>query len=384
MDSNSSWAEILSSNQKKAEKLKTRELYIPLFAVLLAISELNAACLGEGKAENELSLQRSCLSPQEDVDRLFAESLKLIRANKGFAARELLERAVKLRPSSAQLRANLGLAYELSGNINEAIRQFDEALKIKPNMPEALLNKAGCFQSLGQTDSALEWFDRYINLNPTPANAGQVKDIIASLKAYSNKAGCDPRLTDYLQCITADGVYRWPISKLPLKVFIADGHGADGFNPEFRRDLVQALDLWMTAAANRLSYQLVPTPEHADMVCDWTSNPAEVSDAGTASERGIAEVVASEDNVIQRARVRIFTKSFLNGNLSSDEMKKACLHEIGHALGLQGHSTNNHDVMFFTVDTATVWPILSKRDKATIYRLYENYPKIPAMPGTGD
>jgi len=61
--------------------------------------------------------------------------------------------------------------------------------------------------------------------------------------------------------------------------------------------------------------------------------------------------------------------------LSEEEMKKTCLHELGHAMGLQGHSTNNHDIMFFAMST-TVWPVISRRDKATLFRVYEGYPQM--------
>jgi predicted Zn-dependent protease len=111
--------------------------------------------------------------------------------------------------------------------------------------------------------------------------------------------------------------------------------------------------------------------EKADIYCSWTANPLEVAEDGTQSERGSAKIVVRGEN-IERARLKILTRPLLeDGILSDDEILKACLHEVGHVLGLQGHSTNNHDVMFFTVDTSTVWPVLSKRDKATIARLYD-------------
>src|SRR6202022_1923588 len=61
--------------------------------------------------------------------------------------------------------------------------------------------------------------------------------------------------------------------------------------------------------------------------------------------------------------------------IADDVMKKACLHETGHALGFAGHSTNNKDVMFFS-DSPTVWDSLTKRDRATMAHLYQNYPEL--------
>ncbi|MBZ0185329.1 MAG: matrixin family metalloprotease, partial [Candidatus Obscuribacterales bacterium] len=58
--------------------------------------------------------------------------------------------------------------------------------------------------------------------------------------------------------------------------------------------------------------------------------------------------------------------------LSDDDMKKVCLHEVGHALGINGHSSDNHDIMFFS-ESPSVWPALTKRDKLTIRLLYQGY-----------
>jgi tetratricopeptide (TPR) repeat protein len=320
---------------------------------------------------------------QTEARQLFAQALELLKTNHAFEARALLERAARLEPDSAAVHCNLGLAYQNSGNLTRAQEEFQTALKLSPNMPAATLNMAGCFQSMGETQQAIEWFEKFLTLHPSAADAAQVKDVIAAIKAASEKPGSNAQAPDYFPSVTAEGTYRWPAEKLPIKVFVSPGDGVLGFRPGFRQALLASLDAWIEASGHRLSYILTPNRADAYVVCEWTNNPAEVSQAGTESERGITDVVANSSNEIQRATIKILTKPMLEeGVLSDDELKKACLHEIGHVLGLQGHSTNNHDVMFFTIDTATVWPVLTKRDKATIARLYESYTILPPAPNT--
>jgi tetratricopeptide (TPR) repeat protein len=317
---------------------------------------------------------------EEEIKQLFAESLRLLKVNRAYEARKLLERAALLRPGDPGIHCNLGLAYQNSGHLVKAVSEFSTALRLRPGMPEATLNMAGCYQSLGQTQEAISWYQRYLYENPGAADRAQVADIIQALKSSAGKPGSDPTTPDYFDAITADGAYRWPQSKLPIRIFIYTGAGVQGFRESFKIQFVEALDAWMRASQNRLAYVLVEDKNGADLVCDWTANPAEVSEAGTQSERGMAHIYATGGD-IQRATLKILTRPMLEeGMLSDDDFKKACLHEIGHVLGLQGHSPNNHDVMFFTVDTSTVWPVLSKRDKATISRLYAEYPPLPHAP----
>ncbi len=317
---------------------------------------------------------------ETEIRELFADSLKLLRINRAYDARKLLERAAALRPRDAAVRCNLGLAYQNSGNLARAVSEFEAALSLKPGMPEATLNIAGCYQSLGQPDAAIAWYHRYLLENPQAADKAQVEDIVAALRATRGKPGSDPTLPDYFLAITAEGMYRWPLQRLPIKVYLGSGADVAGFRDSFRKMLLEALEAWIRATGNRLGYYLVGYASHADLVCDWTSNPADVSEAGTQSERGMAHIYAKGSD-IERATLKILTRPIVEeGTLSDDDFKKACLHEIGHVLGLQGHSPNNHDVMFLTVDTSTVWPVLSKRDKATIARLYADYPQLSPAP----
>jgi hypothetical protein len=60
---------------------------------------------------------------------------------------------------------------------------------------------------------------------------------------------------------------------------------------------------------------------------------------------------------------------------SDDAIKETCLHELGHALGLNGHSPNASDIMHF-VQSFRQLPALTRRDKNTIARLYSSYPSV--------
>jgi len=318
----------------------------------------------------ELSKHPLDRDSEQAVRRLFAEGVELLKKNRAYEARACLEKAAYLAPRSAGIHCNLGLAYQNSGNINKAIGEFETALKLSSSMPEAILNLAGCYQSVGDHENAINWYEKYLQENPKSVQSKQVEDIVEALKKSLGKAESDPHGPDYYSSITREGVYRWASERMPLRIYIEPGHDVQGYSARFDDILLNAFNEWCKAAGDHVSITKVTSQDRADIFCSWTSNPQEVTVSGTQGERGSARIIAKGNNIL-RATLKILTKPFLeDGNLSDDDLKKACLHEVGHVLGLQGHSNNNHDVMFFTVDTSTVWPVLTKRDKATVAKLY--------------
>lgn len=185
---------------------------------------------------------------------------------------------------------------------------------------------------------------------------------------------------DYLESAVSGGKYfRWPADKMPIRVYIYPGSGAPGYRDSFARALADSFSIWQKGSESRISFWMVQDPAQADITCDWTGDPAVIQNAGGGGEGGSTKLSGQADpdgiNVrIVRAKITILTKPRSAAPMSDDDIKKVCLHEVGHALGLNGHSNNNHDVMFFS-ESPSVWPALTKRDRATVNRLYSNYPR---------
>ncbi len=321
------------------------------------------------------------LKKTADVDRLFNESHDLLQQGKAVEARFLLEKAAAIEPDSAEIHYNLGMAYHNSGNLPRAIAEFEQTLKIKPAMSEAMLNIGSSYQALGRKSEAVIWLQKYLAARPAAENAKAVSSIIASLQSEAVKqVGDDPGAADFWGSVTRQGIVRrWDNDKLPIKIFIDTGAGTPGMRDSFRQILRDSFDAWMQAAQGKLGYRLVASKDLADLVCDWTSAPQAVTGGG--SEQGVAHIYGKNIDggtlAINRATIRILTVDPAKGathSISDDAMRKTCLHEIGHVLGLMGHSSNSHDVMFFS-ESPAVWPVLSKRDKATVLKLYQGYPK---------
>jgi tetratricopeptide (TPR) repeat protein len=67
---------------------------------------------------------------------------------------------------------------------------------------------------------------------------------------------------------------------------------------------------------------------------------------------------------------------FKEGPIGANYLQIVCLHEIGHALGLQGHSPHEDDVMF---PILSAQPGLSARDINTMLALYSDHPNTTTV-----
>ena len=332
------------------------------------------------------------LAPQNEQQKqacdLLIQASHLQKEKKPFQARPLLERAAVMWPQSPHIHFNLGVCYMDTGNFQQSINEYETALRLDPHLSEAFANIASCYQLMGQPREAIGWFQNYLRKNPHAPDADQVQGMIAALDRQAlGQVDSNPMDADYLQSIASEGrLQRWQSARLPIKIFISDGRdqtGAPvhGFRQYYNEMLLDAFNTWVKASNNRLAYVLVDNAHVADIVCTWTDRKDFLKERGTKVEQGVARVASrslpnsSEDSIEHVNVIILIMDSEGRAVIADDVMKKACLHETGHALGFAGHSTNNKDVMFFS-DSPTVWDSLTKRDRTTMARLYQNYPEM--------
>jgi hypothetical protein len=343
-------------------------------------------------AAKQLGVVLSPKTPQQgQAADLLIKASQLLQEKKQFAARPLLEQACALWPDSPHIHYNLGCCYEQIGLFDKAIDEYEKALQIEPKLSECIANIASCYQLVGKPLEAIAWFEGYLKAHPHAEDSEQVRGMIAALRRQADRqVDSDPQAGDYLASISPQGKpQRWQYNRLPIKIFISAGCDDDGrpiadFRPQYNNILYDAFITWQKASNNKLAYTFVQDPQIADIACWWTDRKDFLKDQGTKVEQGAAKVSSrplrdGSGEEIGRVKVIVLIRDPENKhNISDDEMKKACLHEIGHALGFAGHSPNNKDIMFFS-DSPTVWSSLTRRDKSTMARLYADYPVIPGL-----
>lgn len=327
-------------------------------------------------------------TPQEkQAAQLLLEGTRLLKAKQPFKARRVLEQSAQLWPGSAVIHFNLGCGYNECALYDLAIIEFKKALELDPKMMDCLVNLGSCYQVQGRADEAIEFFHSYLKKNSHSEDAETIRGMIRALEKYKKEhVESDPNAPDYLSSVCDEGcVRRWPGNKMPLAIYISNGTDesgkpAKGFREEYNRLLLDAINSWVKASNYRFVYRMVTDAAQADLACTWTDDPAFIKQ-GTRVEQGVAKVYADKrpgpdgTKAIRFAQVCILVTKHETGEpLNADDMKKVCLHEVGHALGIVEHSPSNKDVMFYS-NSAAVWSSLTKRDKATIFRIYQDFPE---------
>ncbi len=146
----------------------------------------------------------------------------------------------------------------------------------------------------------------------------------------------------------------------------------------------EAFSIWK----DMFPLELVAEPEEADIRFDWEANPD--MEAGAAGEEMDWVQFRRVGGEFTGRKVAVISVD-LRRRWSKDEMRAIVLHEMGHALGIKGHSSSKGDIMYFQVQEKNrhvrvpglyypiAWKELvskpSQRDLNTLIRLY-NTPGI--------
>jgi hypothetical protein len=195
-----------------------------------------------------------------------------------------------------------------------------------------------------------------VNL-PNPASAEH------SGKAYITQSGPATLSQDYEKSFGAnwDSVRTFQLHSTldkPLKIYIETHPTHAGLYQSHYRDYVlESLKVWSNALDGRLSFVITTKRKEADITLDWVSHFEDHLVAGITNYS------------IGHAGIEIKTVG-----IPDKDIKCNIIHEMGHALGISGHSKNQNDIMVgmrrWRRDSSTYEPRLSKRDVQAIRRLY--------------
>ncbi len=314
------------------------------------------------------------------VNGFLDDGRRLLGENKPAEAVEKFRAAKAVAPTFALVLVNLGFALERNGEYEEALTNLTESIKLDPTIPIAWVNLAGVYQCTGRIPEAIDTFEEYLKRFPKDTNVKEVRSLLAILKdtkAVNSKSVDTADKPDYYTSVIREGVRKWDTSQFPIKVCITKGNPAQNYKDSFAKQIESALDLWQSKSNNLISFALIDDPSKADIVVKWTNDKNAVSKPGEAGD----------------CLTRVGTKGITHATITvliSDKNEAmplgdplvywVGLHELGHALGLGGHSVSSNDIMYATMTYDYYKKTISDRDVATLVRLYQPDVKATGSP----
>jgi hypothetical protein len=161
-------------------------------------------------------------------------------------------------------------------------------------------------------------------------------------------------------------VRRWPDEKMPLRFYLPDpppgafpGHDA----ATVRAAVVEAVEAWRDVVRPGVpSFVFVDSPRGADVRFGWTEQTGDL----------LGQTRAPRTVAFHPGTIRIATRWNPRVVAPLSGVRSVVMHEVGHALGLWGHSPDPNDLMYPNNLPAIERGAakLSERDRETLRRLY--------------
>ncbi|MBX9689748.1 MAG: tetratricopeptide repeat protein [Candidatus Obscuribacterales bacterium] len=312
-----------------------------------------------------------------EAAQLVNESVTFLKKQDFGRAQSRLKSALLLDPTMAVAHSNLGLLLARQGKTREAIEHLKKATQLPDSPNLAFVNLACCYQSSGNLAAAIDVYKRLIRRQASldePA-ARHSRDVLAVLEREmerQDKLGSSAekaKLADnYLADAGGRNFVRWADSRFPLKVFIEPVEGElDGFDSNYNTILKKAFYDWAQKTQQKVKFQFVDSPERCDIHCFWTNDDEKLGDGTEAGETELRFFGHAIAHVEMALRAKELPGDF---PYTENAVTTTCRHEIGHALGVLGHSASAADAMYFTIPLADESRAISSRDVATILALY--------------
>ncbi len=295
--------------------------------------------------------------------RAYNRGVELVEAGRVNEAMTFYRMALQANPRLVEAYNNLGNLLEQSGRYAEALENYQLAVYYSPR--NALLHKnlGVLYQRLGKVPEAMQAYRQYIDLL---APGGADPAVAGMLAEYENNRKLASRDVDYFPVVTSSSkghLLAWPDFLNPVPVYVSLETPEQAI---FLPMVIDSMNAWEQATGARLRFRQTTRPEEARIRVLLTPGPL----ADPYLDVGHAHFYTRSDrNIFKTLRVdiRINTgKADTPPPAREAQVRRLVLHELGHAIGIWGHSNNPDDIMY----THPIAPGLSPRDIRTVQKLY--------------
>ncbi|OGI19645.1 MAG: hypothetical protein A2255_08700 [Candidatus Melainabacteria bacterium RIFOXYA2_FULL_32_9] len=266
-------------------------------------------------------------------------------------------------------------------NYVQANLSFKKALSSDPYNADYRYYYAQTLVYLLRLDEAQKEYEKIIELAPLSSAAKLSVIAIANIQKYyagndiedesESKPSIDGIGENYIDNALDGGlIVRWNLEKMPLKLYLGNYKDVSGYQSYYGSAVKRAFSDWINKLDGLMNYTLVSNPNDADIVIKFV--PAiDTTNTGSGFISGLTSHHI-KGNILKYANIEVSTMRPNKTIFTETDIYYTVLHEIGHALGIMGHSYNEDDVMYpVAIGKKSVNLVFSHRDVNTIKLLYK-------------
>lgn len=178
--------------------------------------------------------------------------------------------------------------------------------------------------------------------------------------------------------VQSKDVIRWDYRKFPLKYYIEASSDMPAYYTEA---ITSAMGQWQSRT-NFIKFQGVNNPSDANILIDFKDNNAACNQSGLKYVVANTTPIIRNNNFLDKMELTFNKTDPCQKVFSRQEIYTTALHELGHTLGIMGHSDNPADIMYSAQEgNGRKYSIfgnqrLSDRDVKTLVLLYRMKPTV--------
>ncbi len=265
-------------------------------------------------------------------------------------------------------RLYLSMSLFRLGKTNEAIDCLDKSKTPEPDDVVGWYNAGVTYGMFGSFDKALKNLNYFVEHFTGDSRLQEARSLIdAFTKAKTTQLTDVSGDQDYFNLAVKEGATRWADNSMPVRVYLGSGKKLPGFDPAFVESVKSACNDWSVASGGIVSFEFVSSAKNAQIRIEWTDDPSVLKNA---AEAGHCQLSGNEKGSSLADVILLIRNRSDNSIVSALKMKYTALHEIGHTLGIAGHSMNVRDVMFLGILNDSFPDGISERDTNTLKKIY--------------
>lgn len=183
-------------------------------------------------------------------------------------------------------------------------------------------------------------------------------------------------------------IWRWDATKFPLKVYIKNNSSIapEYYETEIRKAFLQ----WQASSSNLVRFDFVDNQNDSNIDVSIKSS----ADMKKCTEDDCTYTVAytipdAYGYLLKKMNIYFYDSNNLGKPFKAKEIYNTALHEIGHSLGIMGHSYNKDSIMYLVSDSdegdsfdqfRSDFQSLSSADINTLRLLYKLVPDVTNTP----